>query len=406
MPEQIALGLGDNVDYEIAWDSQVIEDLIIRHNIHAAELSTQQPIRTERDLVISILGFLQSGTGGERHVAESALVEEFAREFAMKVTLGGTSVRAAIAMRKLGYTSALHLVTINDHVRRLIPQDSPYVCSNEQDSQYPHLIVQFDSGARICAGDIDLTAPRANRIIYHDDTDNVAMHLSEDFGGLIAGAQVFLVSGFNAMRSRELLSERLATLRRIMAQLPAGAQVFFEDAGYYDPSFHPLIREALGARIDIFSLNEDELQGHLGRSVGMLDPRAVAAALEELHALIPAPVLVVHSMHWALAYMAGASPTLLSRPHGTANGRIARALKGGVTMATTRFRYGDDFSVENYRAVDTLPPNPQGAAFCEGMQALLGPLVCCVPVAQVEQANATTIGLGDAFVGGFLPALL
>jgi sugar/nucleoside kinase (ribokinase family) len=29
-----------------------------------------------------------------------------------------------------------------------------------------------------------------------------------------------------------------------------------------------------------------------------------------------------------------------------------------------------------------------------------------VPVAQVAQSNATTIGLGDAFVGGFLPALL
>ena len=62
----------------------------------------------------------------------------------MKITLGGTSVRAAIAMRKLGYTSALHLVTINEHVRRLIPQDSPYVCSNTIDSSYPHLIVQFD----------------------------------------------------------------------------------------------------------------------------------------------------------------------------------------------------------------------------------------------------------------------
>jgi ADP-dependent phosphofructokinase/glucokinase len=393
MPEQIALGLGDNVDYEIAWDSQVIEELVVRHNIRAAELSTQQPIRTERDLVISILGFLQSGAGGERHVAESALVEEFARKFAMKVTLGGTSVRAAIAMRKLGYTSALHLVTINDHVRRLIPQDSPYVCSNDQDSQYPHLIVQFDKGARVCAGDIDLTAPRANRIIYHDDTDNVAMRLDEGFGDLIAEARVFLVSGFNAMRSEQLLADRLATLRRIMARLPAGAQVFFEDAGYYDPSFHPLIREALVPRIDIFSLNEDELQGHLSRSVDMLNPQVVADALDDLHALIPTPLLVVHSMYWALAYGAGA-------------GRIAKALKGGVTMATTRFRYGDDFSVENYRAVEALPPNPQGAAFCTAIHELLGSRAHCVPVAQVEQANATTIGLGDAFVGGFLPALL
>ena len=35
---------------------------------------------------------------------------------------------------------------------------------------------------------------------------------------------------------------------------------------------------------------------------------------------------------------------------------VAKALKGGVTMATTRFRYGDDFTVENYKEIERLPP--------------------------------------------------
>ena len=121
MPAKIALGLGDNLDYEIAWDSAVLEDLIARYGICDAELSTECAINSERDLVVSILGFVKAGIGGERHVASSAIIEQFARRFAMQITLGGTSVRAAIAMRKLGYTSALHLATVNEHVRRLMP---------------------------------------------------------------------------------------------------------------------------------------------------------------------------------------------------------------------------------------------------------------------------------------------
>ena len=44
--------------------------------------------------------------------------------------------------------------------------------------------------------------------------------------------------------------------------------------------------------------------------------------------------------------------------------------------------------------------------FAIELKKLLGDRICCVPVAHVEGPNATTVGLGDAFVGGFLPALL
>lgn len=393
MNEKIALGFGGCIDYEIVWNSQTIETLIRRYNIRAADLDISQSIHSERDLVISILGFLQSGHGGERWVASASIVEEFAQKFAKQITLGGSSVRAAIAMRKLGYTSALHLVTVNDHVRRLLPPDSPYVCSNANDSAYPHLIIQFDQETSVRAGDIDLCTQRANRIIYHNDTDNIIMKLNEDFADLLTTAKVLLISGFNAMQNRELLADRLATILRMLAKLPTDALVFYEDASFYDPSFNGLIFSTLGSKMSIFSLNEDELQGHLGRNLDLLDAGQVKAALVDLHKLIPVPIIVVHSMYWALAYGKNAQ-------------RVANALKGGVTMATTRFRYGDEFTVENYQAIAQLAPNQQGAAFAAAITQLLGDQICCVPVAQVEQANGTTIGLGDAFVGGFLPALL
>jgi len=393
MPAQIALGFGDNVDYEILWDSRVVEDLIVRHNIYVAELSQHREIHSERDLVISILSFFRAGAGGERFVASSSIIERFSQQFQKKITLGGTSVRAAVAMRTLGHRSALHLVTINDHVRRLIPADSPYVCSNLQDTLYPHLIVQFDAGMQVCANDIDIYSSRANRIIYHNDTDNIQMCLNEEFSQFVTEARVLLVAGFNAMQDRNLLLDRLHAVLRIMRHLPKDALVYCEDAGFFDAGFRRLIYTTLAGRISIYGLNEDELQSHLGRTLDMLDAGQIAPALEDLRRLIGVPLIVMHSMYWALAYGENAA-------------RAANALKGGVTMATTRFRYGDDFTRENYKEVAGLPPNPKGAAFVQAIRPLLGDKVCCVAVAQVDQINATTVGLGDAFVGGFLPALL
>jgi ADP-dependent phosphofructokinase/glucokinase len=393
MKEKIALGFGDNIDYEIVWDSKVIENLIIRYDIHHDELDINRVVNSERDLVISILSFLQSGTGGERIVASSAILEHFSQNFEKKITLGGTPVRAAIAMRKLGYTSALHLVTINDHVRKLIPPDSPYICSNTIDSLHPHLIIQFGQDTCVKADDIDIRTGQANRIIYHNDDDNIAMHLNEDFSDLITDARIFLISGFNAMQSETLLTHRLASLLRIMANLPPDALVFYEDAGYHEPGFRQLIFGALAGNINIVSLNEDELQGYLGRRLDLLNAFQIKEALADLQKVIPVPVIVVHSRYWALAY--GENATSFSK-----------ALKGGITMATTRFRYGDDFTVEDYKTIEARSPNKEGAIFAEALKKLLGHKICCVPVAHVEQSNATTVGLGDAFVGGFLPALL
>lgn len=74
-------------------------------------------------------------------------------------------------------------------------------------------------------------------------------------------------------------------------------------------------------------------------------------------------------------------------------------------MVTTRFCYGDDFTAENYREVEALSLQQEGEVFAQALKKLLGSNVCCVLVVQVDPSNVTTIGLGDAFVGGFLAAL-
>jgi len=391
--ESIALGFCNNVDYEIVWNAEVLEDLVIRYQIRAHELSALAEIRSERDLVVSILGFMRTSQGGERFVGGSEILERFAARFEKKVTLGGTSVRAAIAMRKLGHRSALHLITQNEHVRRLIPQDSPYVCSNESDSIYPHLIVQFGAGDRVKAGEIDICARQPNRLIYHCNADRIAMRIAPDFAILIEDAKVLLISGFNAMQSKQLLLERLREVMNLLECLPKDATVFLEDGGYHDPSFRKLIYGTLGRRIDVYSMNEDELQSHLGRRIDLGDVGQARQALKELNEVIPVAVIVLHTRHWAMAYGIGA-------------GRYAAALRAGVTMATTRFRYGDDFTRADYDGIASRAPNAASEEFARLFNAAAGGSAVCVPVADVEQENATTIGLGDAFVGGFLPALL
>ena len=219
------------------------------------------------------------------------------------------------------------------------------------------------------------------------------MKLNPDIALLASDAKVFLVSGFNAMQSRELLNDRMLTLRNIMKSLPSETLVFYEDACFHKPALSKQIRDALLDVIDIYSMNEDELQGYLGRNINLLSPDEVFAALKDIHQLITVPLLVVHTKYWALAFGSDAS-------------QYAQALKGGITMATTRFRYGDDFSDIEYLETEKLPEESEGADFVLALQGLAGDNVCCLPSVEVKESKVITVGLGDAFVGGFLPSLV
>ncbi len=392
MNPKIALGFGNNIDYEIKWDSAIFEHFISKYNIQQNELDTHIIINSERDLVVSILAFLQDSSGGERFIVGSTVIEDFSLNFENKVTLGGTPVRAAIVMHKFGYRASQHLVTLNDHVRQLLPPDNPYVCSNSEETSYPHLIVQFGKDTCVRANDIDICASQANRLIYHSDTDNIRMKLNEDFADLMIDADVLLLSGFNAMQDETLLMQRIESLSRMMELLPEDVIVFYEDAGYFISHFSELIYQNLREKIDIFSLNEDELQGYLNRKINLLDASQVIGALDELAVQIPISTIVVHTKHWALAYGDNAS-------------RFSKSLRVGTRLATTRYCFGDDFTLQNYQEIDSLSPSEEHMIFAAEIKSRLNDSIVCVPVVQIEQANTTTVGLGDAFVGGFLLAL-
>ena len=103
MGKSIVLGLGNCVDYEVVWDSETVERLVAETGILPQELAAEGRISSPRDLLISLLRFLQTGTGGERFVRSESILQELGNRFRTQITVGGTPVRAAIAMRKLGY---------------------------------------------------------------------------------------------------------------------------------------------------------------------------------------------------------------------------------------------------------------------------------------------------------------
>ncbi|WP_342343393.1 ADP-dependent glucokinase/phosphofructokinase [Microbacterium sp. CFBP 8794] len=390
MAEDLVLGLGGTVDYEIRWDAAVLSALAQKHGIRRDELTTTTPIIDERSLVITVLAFLATGGGGERFVLSSRIVEQFAAHFDKEITLGGTGVRAGIALDRIGVPTVQHLVSIDDNVRRLLPASMRVVSSATRDTLDPHLIVQYPEGTTVHLADAAVTAPASNRLIFANDAPNREMAIAEGLGEVLEGAAAFLISGFNTMQDADLLARRLDDLDAAMGHLPADALVYYEDAGFYQRELSALVRARLLERIDVYGMNEDELQEYLGRPVDLLSPDDVAAALAEVHVLIPARTLVVHTKYWAIAV-------------GPAAAAHRAGLDSAVRTAATRYRLGDACTAADLDETARLPRHAGGAAVVAALRERLGTIG--VPAFVVDTAHPTTIGLGDTFVGGFLAAV-
>jgi ADP-dependent phosphofructokinase/glucokinase len=280
-------------------------------------------------------------------------------------------------------------VSIDDNVRRLLPASMRVVSSATRDTLDPHLIVQYPEATTVELMDATVTAPASNRLIFANDAPNREMAIAADLGEALAGAEALLVSGFNTMQDAALL-ERLDDLTAAMRHLPADALVYYEDAGFYRRELSSLVRARLLDRIDVYGMNEDELQEYLGRPVDLLSPDDVVAALAEVHEVIPARALVVHTKYWAIAV-------------GPDSARHRAGLESAVRTAATRYRLGDACTVDDLDDTARLPRHAGGAAVvaaAESRRAATG-----VPAFRVDTAHPTTIGLGDTFVGGFLAAV-
>ena len=167
-------------------------------------------------------------------------------------------------------------------------------------------------------------------------------------------------------------------------------------AGFHLPALQQRARAALLRRVDVVSVNEDELQALLERPLDLLDPEAVVSALSVASSALGSPdregpVLVVRTRHSSAAVGTGAE-------------RYRCVLAGGVRMASTPYLLGDAITVEDYDRVSRLPVQPGGERVCALVEARLD--ACCLLALVLETDRPTTIGLGDSFAGGFVSALV
>lgn len=385
----LVLGLGGTVDYEISWDNRIVEELVDLYKIGLQDLTKSEAISSERELVCTVLSYMANSSGGETQVTDPRVVKGFSDRFEKRITLGGTGVRAALAMQGFGVAATQHLVSIDENVRRLLPANSKYICSADSDSFDPHLIIQFNEASAVKVQDTIIRATKADRIILTCDPPNELLLISKELPAALMKARLFLISGFNSIHDEEVLAQRLAQVKKDAEAIQEGGLILFEDAGYHRPEFRNIVMKSVSQYCSFFSLNEEELQNYLGRKVDFLSVDSVVNALKEITTLIPVPILIIHTKAWSAILGSGFM-------------KYQECVVSGMIMATTRYIYGDSFSIENFESTKILPRNTDSSTLAKAINRGLGNSGVFIPAYEVNCLTPTTIGLGDSFVGGFL----
>jgi len=392
MGRRLVLGLGGTVDHELRWEPAVVQGLVDSWGITSADLEREEPLATRRDALVALVRFLARNSGGERYVADRDELLAFSAGFHHEVTLGGTPVRAAICLARTGFPSTVHLTSISEEVRRLLPREVSAVSSAEQDSVDPHVIVQYPEGACVRLADGPaVRADRPNRVILVNDAPNELMRLSPNLRAELAEASAFLIAGFNTMKSAPLLQARLDELGDMMGALPAGTPVVYEDAGFHAPALRRVILAAIPHLAAVHSMNEDEAQEYVGHRVDLEDAASVVALMHELEGLVHTATIVVHTAHFAAVIGADAS-------------RLQGAAERGCALASTRFLCGDAMTLADLERVSAGPPDPIGRDLADNV-IVRRSAVRIAPSVDVRTSTPTTIGLGDSFIGGVMRAL-
>lgn len=386
------MGLGGTVDYEIELSEETVNKLISEWQINSHELDTEIEISSQRDVLIVMLAFIKNGSGGERFVQKSEDLINFAMRFDKKITLGGTCVRAALALEPFDISSVLHLVSMSPEVRYLLPKNVTYICSAHKDSLDPHLIIQYPEGFKCHLGAEIISSPQPSRIIFTNDPPNRELLISDDLGEKLKNASVFMISGFNCIQDEKTINKRIDDIEKHLKQLPKDSIIYFEDAGYHIPSMSKVVHERLNKHFDVYGMNEDEMQNYLNRKIDLLNPIEVNRGIIDLKEIIEARNLVIHTRYWSIAY-------------GPDSNYLKKSIQAGINMASTRFKFGDNFSVDNYEEISNSTQSELGSTFANRINEIFGDSGICVPGYDLNVPKPSTIGLGDAFVGGFVGSL-
>lgn len=162
----------------------------------------------------------------------------------------------------------------------------------------------------------------------------------------------------------------------------------FEDAGYHSPEARNIASRVMGPLADLYSMNEDELEEHIGREINLLDPDEVLLAAHQVKQTLGIRNIMIHTREWAL--ILGPEASVWRDPLRKAN-----------RVAGSRFLHGDNLTLKQVDAMTVQRKNAKACAFCEALESADNQIVC-EPAYSLFTPTPTTIGLGDSYVGGFL----
>lgn len=392
----ITIGFHSCVDYELEWDKERLEELIKRYDIHQEELKRDLEIDSLRKLLIVVLAHMKLGIGAEFTPSSNEICLEFANKFPYQITVGGTAARAAIAISKIGYESALSMVCCNKHIKERLPKEVHYYSNvgKEHESEYPHVVFSYPANVNISVNDIDFITPRENRMMFSRDIDSLNMVISQGFAPMLQEAKVMLLSCFSEVLDYNILVRRMNELNQLLKALPEKTFVLMEDGCYINKKFRTYVHDALKKRLNALSMNEDEMQEYYGRRIDIMNPKEVLEAIHDIYEKIGIPLLIIHSAAWAIAY-------------GKESKKTRKVLESGINMAATRFRFGDSFGRKEYELVSEGELRKDSIEFAEKIEAIAKMDLCCVPSKDLgDVKNPVVVGLGDSFAGGMLTGLV
>lgn len=393
MTTSIVLGLGGCLDSEITLDPVKLQTLVDHHSLSLSEIRQPPELRTERDLLISVLDFLRCGVGGERYVSTVAAVLAFESHFDHATTLGGTNVRAGRTLAHLGHPNLLHVPGRDETFESLLVDGSTVPLETPPATYVPHLIVQYPDEMQVRLRDGILVAEHANRVILVNDPVSEVTPLHDALPEWLKPGGVLVLSGLNSIRDEQILQARLQTLREVLDDAPGGLRVFYEDADYHVPAFRRRVWSELAARATVIGMNEDELASFTGTPVDVTDAAQIASAVTAVLEDLAEGTLVVHSKYWSLGVGAHAHA-------------LETALESGNLAAGARFLEGDRARASSLDTVREQPCSPQGEDIASRLPALLDLPVVVVPARTLRTATPTTIGLGDTFLGGLIAGVV
>lgn len=393
MSEDIFLGFSNNLDYEIKWNQLTINELILDFKISSGDLGFPSRIKSVRDILITIANSVRESRGGEFYVENINVIYEFSTFFNFSKTLGGTAIRAGIALNLMQKNSTIYLSSFSELFKELLPITPSYVFEKHDQHVFPHLIIQFPQSASCRLLDREIVSKKPERLIFVHDPINENILINKDLIDLSKQYNSFLISGLNTLKDRDLIHQNLDALEEIFKLLPVETFIFYEHAGYHNDVLATLFQDFLFHKVTFLSMNEDEFFSFVHTYEFLNNPSLLLDLLNQFHKVYPSRFLIIHTSRWSIIF-------------GKEAKQFKSCLQNAINVATARMEFGDNLIYSQYKHIASLLDISEvSLQFCDDFESFQSDSICCLPAFEIRNSSPTTIGLGDSFVAGFLAGL-